>query len=335
MRDIKRLFRVERGAFLLRKNRIDPIEFRNFTDVVKVKTVNFDQAVEDFIEDRRRAGTRESTIDYYRRELNLFRRYMIREKDAILNVAEIDEELLDGFIDYLRNDRGNTVGGINSKIRAIRTFLFFCEEVGYLTNNPAKNWKEIKRKEPEINTFTMQQINALLKQPDLRTFTGVRNYCLMLTLLDTGARISEALGIKVDDVLFQENRIYLRNTKTHLNRYVPVSEQLKAVLKRYLQIHDNMSEYVFCTLDGSQLSRNTVRQILHNYGKKAGIKNIRCSPHTFRHTFAKFYILNGGDAFSLMQILGHTTMDMTRRYVRLFSTDIIEKHRKFSPLKNL
>lgn len=206
---------------MLRKNRIDPTEFRNFTDVVKVKTVNFDQAVEDFIEDRRRAGTRESTIDYYRRELNLFRRYMIREKDAILNVAEIDEELLDGFVVYLRNDRGNTVGGINSKIRAIRTFLFFCEEVGYLTNNPAKNWKEIKWKEPEINTFTMQQINALLlKQSDLRTFTGVRNYCQMLTLLDTGARISEALGIKVVDVLFQENRIYLRNTKTQLNIYV-------------------------------------------------------------------------------------------------------------------
>jgi integrase/recombinase XerD len=320
---------------LLRKNRIDPKEFRNFTDVVKVKTVNFDQAVEDFIEDRRRAGTRESTIDYYRRELNLFRRYMIREKDAILNVAEIDEELLDGFIDYLRNDRGNTVGGINSKIRAIRTFLFFCEEVSYLTNNPAKNWKEIKRKEPEINTFTMQQINALLKQPDLRTFTGVRNYCLMLTLLDTGARISEALGIKVDDVLFHENRIFLRNTKTNLCRYVPISEQLKAVLREYLKIHNGISEFVFVNLNGKPLDRNSFRLILREYGKKAGIKGVRCSPHTFRHTFAKFYILNGGDAFSLMQILGHTTMDMTKRYIRLFSTDIIQKHKKYSPLKNL
>lgn len=320
---------------MLRKNRIDPKEFRNFTDVVKVKTVNFDQAVEDFIEDRRRAGTRESTIDYYRRELNLFRRYMIREKDAILNVAEIDEELLDGFIDYLRNDRGNTVGGINSKIRAIRTFLFFCEEVGYLTNNPAKNWKEIKRKEPEINTFTMQQINALLKQPDLRTFTGVRNYCLMLTLLDTGARISEALGIKVDDVLFHENRIFLRNTKTNLCRYVPISEQLKAVLREYLKIHNGISEFVFVNLNGKPLDRNSFRLILREYGKKAGIKGVRCSPHTFRHTFAKFYILNGGDAFSLMQILGHTTMDMTKRYIRLFSTDIIQKHKKYSPLKNL
>lgn len=320
---------------MLRKNRIDPKEFRNFTDVVKVKTVNFDQAVEDFIEDRRRAGTRESTIDYYRRELNLFRRYMIREKDAILNVAEIDEELLDGFIDYLRNDRGNTVGGINSKIRAIRTFLFFCEEVGYLTNNPAKNWKEIKRKEPEINTFTMQQINALLKQPDLRTFTGVRNYCLMLTLLDTGARISEALGIKVDDVLFHENRIFLRNTKTNLCRYVPISEQLKPLLREYLKIHNGISEFVFVNLNGKPLDRNSFRLILREYGKKAGIKGVRCSPHTFRHTFAKFYILNGGDAFSLMQILGHTTMDMTKRYIRLFSTDIIQKHKKYSPLKNL
>lgn len=319
----------------MRKNRIEIEDFRSFSDTAKVKTVNFDQATEDFCDDRRRSGTRESTIEYYRRELTLFRRYIVREKDTIIPVSEINVELLDGFIDYLRNERGNSVGGINAKIRAVRTFMFYCEEVGYIKHNPARDWKQIKRKEPEINAFTMQQITALLKQPDLRKFTGLRDYTLMLTLLDTGARISEALGIKVDDVLFNENRIFLRNTKTNLNRYVPISEQLKSVLKQYLQIHNGMSEFVFVNLSGKPIDKNSFRLIVHGYGKNAGIKGVRCSPHTFRHTFAKFYILNGGDAFSLMQIMGHTTMDMTKRYIRLFSTDIIEKHKKYSPLKYL
>ncbi|WP_346200040.1 tyrosine-type recombinase/integrase [Caldifermentibacillus hisashii] len=319
----------------MRKNRIEIEDFRSFSDTAKVKTVNFDQATEDFYDDRRRSGTRESTIEYYRRELTLFRRYIVREKDTIIPVSEINVELLNGFIDYLRNERGNSVGGINAKIRAVRTFMFYCEEVGYIKHNPARDWKQIKRKEPEINAFTMQQITALLKQPDLRKFTGLRDYTLMLTLLDTGARISEALGIKVDDVLFNENRIFLRNTKTNLNRYVPISEQLKSVLKQYLQIHNGMSEFVFVNLSGKPIDKNSFRLIVHGYGKKAGIKGVRCSPHTFRHTFAKFYILNGGDAFSLMQIMGHTTMEMTKRYIRLFSTDIIEKHKKYSPLKYL
>ncbi|WP_367618609.1 tyrosine-type recombinase/integrase [Shouchella rhizosphaerae] len=65
------------------------------------------------------------------------------------------------------------------------------------------------------------------------------------------------------------------------------------------------------------------------------MKNVRCSPHTFRHTFAKFYILNGGDAFSLMQIMGHSTLDMTKKYVRLFSTDVVNKHKQYSPINNL
>jgi len=319
----------------LRKNRIDADNFRSFTEIVKVKNVSFDEAINDFFEDRRRVGTRESTIEYYRRELTILRRFILREKDAIISVSDITVDLLDDFIEYLREERGNSVGGINAKIRAIRSFLFFCEEVGYLRSNPAKEWRQIKRKEPEINTFTMQQIQALLKQPDLRKFTGLRDYMLMLTLLDCGVRVSEALGIKVDDILFAEDRIFIRNTKTNLSRYVPMSEQLKHVLKEYLRIHDNMSEYAFVNLRGKPIDKNSFRLILHDYGKKAGIKGVRCSPHTFRHTFAKFYILNGGDAFSLMQIMGHTSMDMTRRYVRLFSTDIIEKHRKYSPLKNL
>ena len=319
----------------MRKNRIDADNFRSFTEIVKVKNVSFDEAINDFFEDRRRVGTRESTIEYYRRELTILRRFILREKDAIISVSDITVDLLDDFIEYLREERGNSVGGINAKIRAIRSFLFFCEEVGYLRSNPAKEWRQIKRKEPEINTFTMQQIQALLKQPDLRKFTGLRDYMLMLTLLDCGVRVSEALGIKVDDILFAEDRIFIRNTKTNLSRYVPMSEQLKHVLKEYLRIHDNMSEYAFVNLRGKPIDKNSFRLILHDYGKKAGIKGVRCSPHTFRHTFAKFYILNGGDAFSLMQIMGHTSMDMTRRYVRLFSTDIIEKHRKYSPLKNL
>ncbi|MET3507637.1 tyrosine-type recombinase/integrase [Halalkalibacter oceani] len=319
----------------MRKNRLEPHEIMSIKSYVGSKSVRFDEALNDFCSDRRRIGVRESTIDYYTRFLTMFRRYIIREKDEIIPVDEIDVQLLDGFVEYLRDVRRNSTGGINAKIRAIRAFLFFCEDVGYISHNPAKDWKQIRGKEPEINTFTVSQINALLKQPDRRKLTGLRDYLLILFLIDTGARISEALGVKVSDVKFEESRVYLRNTKSNLNRYVPMSDRLSAELRQFIRIHAGMSEYVFCNLRGDPIRRDSFRLILNELGKRAGITNVRCSPHTCRHTFSKFYILNGGDVFSLMQILGHSTLDMTKKYVRLFGTDIVNKHRKYSPLNNI
>lgn len=83
------------------------------------------------------------------------------------------------------------------------------------------------------------------------------------------------------------------------------------------------------------MSANSFRKRLSEYGDMAGIKNKRVSPHTLRHTGALLYILNGGDPFSLQKILGHTDMQMVRRYIQMTNTDIKRQHNIFSPLKNL
>ena len=78
--------------------------------------------------------------------------------------------------------------------------------------------------------------------------------------------------------------------------------------------------------------RRTFQVRLREYGQAAGITGIRVSPHTLRHTFAKKWILNGGDVFSLQKILRHSSMDMVRRYVNLFSNEVQKQHDRFSPL---
>src|SRR5690625_6910135 len=83
------------------------------------------------------------------------------------------------------------------------------------------------------------------------------------------------------------------------------------------------------------MSRKAVQDRIAKYGRMANITNVRCSPHTFRHTFAKMSIRNGADVFALQKILGHQTLDMVRTYVNLFSTEVAEAHRKFSPMENL
>lgn len=95
------------------------------------------------------------------------------------------------------------------------------------------------------------------------------------------------------------------------------------------------TDYLFITRDNTPLSKKQVQDRIREYGKKAGIKNVRCSPHTFRHTFDKLCVLNGANAFQLQAILGHTSLEVTKVYVNLFSSEVQQGHAKFSPINNL
>lgn len=93
--------------------------------------------------------------------------------------------------------------------------------------------------------------------------------------------------------------------------------------------------YLFITQDDMKMSRKNVQDRIRKYGRMAGITNVRNSPHTFRHTFAKMAVQNGANIFELQKILGHKTLDMVRVYVNLFSRDVARAHAKFSPVENL
>jgi site-specific recombinase XerD len=90
---------------------------------------------------------------------------------------------------------------------------------------------------------------------------------------------------------------------------------------------------LFLTLEGRQVTGNTVKEIIERISKKSGVS--RLHPHLCRHTFATNYLINGGDVFSLQQILGHTSLEMVRRYVTLASSQVRVQHRKFSPMDRM
>ena len=92
---------------------------------------------------------------------------------------------------------------------------------------------------------------------------------------------------------------------------------------------------LFLSDRGLPLTKSGIQQMLRRYGRRAGLTTIQCCPHTFRHTFAKNYLLNGGDIFSLQKILGHTSLASVRVYLNLFATDIKKQHQRFSPVDNL
>lgn len=121
-------------------------------------------------------------------------------------------------------------------------------------------------------------------------------------------------------------------------RMVPFSSRTGQALLEYARERAKgllRAPHFFLGRTGKALERNKIRKLVLQYGTRAGIYGVRVSPHTLRHTFAVLYVRGGGDSFSLQEILGHLTLDMTRHYVHLARHDVADQHKKFSPMDTL
>jgi len=159
----------------------------------------------------------------------------------------------------------------------------------------------------------------------------------MLFLMETGVRVRELCDIRLNDIDWKDGLVKIRG-KNGQERHVPIQETVKREMKKYVTIRGQERsnyDHLWLNQDNEPLSSRQVQQNLNYYGKKAGIKNVRVSPHTFRHTFAKMAVQNGANIFSLQKVLGHSTLEMVRRYVNMFDTDVAKDHQKFGPVQRL
>lgn len=318
-----------------RSNDLSPQEIDIATEPIELDTLTYDEAARLFFEDGERRALREYTLKYYRREVGLFRRWLVTlgKEELISGVIRQD---IDDYVDHLRHVKGLKDNAVNTKLRGIRAFFGFLKDSEYIRKNPMYKYPLLRVRTGNVEAFSMKQLRQLFNQPDKRTFSGIRDYTYMLLLLETGMRLNESAEILLEDVKLSEGVVFLRNTKNAFHRYVPIQEKMKEQLRRYMRIRGTCeSEHLFVTLDGEPMKRDTLQKIVGKYGKEAGIKGVRCSPHTLRHTFAKMSVMNGAGVFELQKILGHSTLEMVRVYVNLYSSDVNERHKEFSPLRDL
>ena len=157
-------------------------------------------------------------------------------------------------------------------------------------------------------------------------------------LLDTGMRLAELIGLRMDDVDLR-NRALKVLGKGAKERRLPIGKRLLAALWKY-QLHrpqpaTGAIDNFFLTRDGWPLNKNRVETIIKNLGRKVGLHGVRCSPHTFRHTFCVQFLRNGANLFTLQQMTGHSSLEVLRGYVALAESDLNTAHQKFSPADNL
>lgn len=158
-----------------------------------------------------------------------------------------------------------------------------------------------------------------------------RNRAIIYLLIDTGIRADELCNLKIHLVDLKNRRITVMG-KGSKQRMVPFSNRTGQMLWRYLTTrkNDSAADYLFVTKEGRSLDRGQLLKIMTRIGCRAGI--IGMNVHRFRHTFAINYLRNGGDTYTLQMMLGHSSMDMVRRYLALAQADLDKQHQLASPV---
>jgi len=271
----------------------------------------------------------ELTIEWYARRLKLFLRFLAEK--SIDDVGAVTAILIR---DYLGSQRQKGIGSetIYRDWGAMKCFFRFIHREKVITENPMDRVEQPRREKHIIKPMNMEQVRELLSKPDLRTVEGKRDKALMLLMVDSGLRVSEAISVQIDRIDWTGPSVTVMG-KGRKERTIPLGNSTAEAMREYEKARKKSDKPLFfLSRRGHAMNNRYVQVAMRKYGKMTSITGIRISPHTLRHTFATQYIKNGGDVFSLQNIIGHSRLDMVRIYVNLAQSDVATQHRKFSPI---
>lgn len=291
--------------------------------------MTLNEAIQDFLLEQRVRGNSPKTLAYYENLLNIFSQFA----GTSLPIQDVQLPLLRKYSLAL-DERSISSISKQSYIRGLRAFLSFCYGEGYLPSDLSEKFRLPKAQRKEINILTDEEVHTLMSSFDTRHFIQLRNYCICALMLDSGLRMNEAATLTLDNLHVHEGYAIV-DGKGGKQRSVPLGNCSKKMLLRYLRRRPGCAQtnQVFITSALNPIRRSTITQLFRKLKKKTGIARLR--PHLLRHTFATRYLENGGDMYTLQSILGHTSLEMVRKYVHLTTRKTVLTFPKFSPLDNI
>jgi integrase/recombinase XerD len=277
-------------------------------------------------------GLSQNTIVSYRRDLVSYMDFISGCRvDALAKIAKND---ITNFM-MSQKDRGISANSIARRLAAIRMFHRFLSRERIAKNDPSsliespKLWKKIP------DTLSMNEVEALLAQPDIRERQGARDKAILETLYATGMRVSEAVNLKKDNVNLDIG--FLRCVgKGNKERIIPLGKKAIAAVTRYLAfsrphfLKAKESEFLFLSRLGKKLSRQSMWKLIKRYAKDARIKK-SIKPHILRHSFATHLLERGADLRSVQEMLGHSNISTTQIYTHINKERLKTIHKMFHP----
>lgn len=259
---------------------------------------------------------RDGTIKHYRQSYNQF--YKFFEPDTPL--SQIKKADYNRYVVYLLDTLNNDVS-VNSYLRDLITTFHYLMKAGYMESFEMKS---IKVDAPRKETYTDDELRLLLKKPNIKKCNFTEYQCWVMTnfLFCTGVRQRSLMNIKIKDVDFDNCVVYVNVTKNRKPLIVPINDTMVNILKEFFKYrqHNSTEDYLFCNAFGNQLVKSTSYHMLYDYNKRRGVETTGI--HRYRHTFAKQWIISGGNVVTLSRILGHSSLDITQNYINLLVSDL-------------
>jgi len=295
------------------------------------------QAKKNFLVAKKSENVTGRTIEIYENILQRFFKYLMGQD--VFDIAEVNAHYIRAFLVCLQEEGLKGVTR-HQFYRGLKTFFLFLYREEHIAKNIIADVKPPKTEQKLMRTFTGQELTKMFKAFDQDTFTGMRNYCIFCLLFSTGIRKGEMLELKLADVNITNDLIKITNGKGQKQRFVPIGKTMRRSLVKYLHMREEVlkgesCEWLFITNTyRRKMQANTINAIFHRLKGELKFSGEKISAHTFRHTMAKNYLLNGGDLVSLQAILGHSDISTTRNYLNLNEKEVKNQHMLYNPLDN-
>lgn len=287
----------------------------------KSEIMTSEYALKMYIAEKTAQGLSARTIKYLERDLDRFLKYAppLHEITSI-DVSTVIKELLE-------TKKPVTV---NHYVATYRAFLYWCMENEYV--KPFKIHM-VKCQEAPIRLYSIEDIEKLLKRPSKSdSFSIWRTWAMVAFVMGTGARSGTLRCIRLEDLDLERQEVVYRHSKNKHAPIIPICDELKSVLQIYLKEFE-LTDWLFPNCYGDQIKTMDVNRKFKRYCELRGV--VHNSFHALRHTYAKQFILNGGNPFQLQKMLDHSSLGMSQHYTHLFGTDLHGVVNDFSPLSKI
>ncbi|MDL2293855.1 tyrosine-type recombinase/integrase [Ruminococcaceae bacterium OttesenSCG-928-D13] len=301
------------------------------------------------------------TISSYEQSLRLFATYMDLEQ-KVTRAKDVTDKHITGYVAYIQERGKYTVAcderkttsnypshrrdykdrvtptTINNYLRNLRVFFNYMVEERRARTCPVQRKHFLKAPRKAQEYLSDEGFARLMRCIDDSQFSEYRDKTVINLLLDTGMRIGECLATKIGNLDMNRRSIFLPAsiTKGKADRFVFFSDEMARQLRRWLQYKDRYinCDYLFPTKSSRPMQVCNFEKNMNKYCNRARISNVR--PHTLRNNFAKRFLLNGGDIYTLSRLLGHSSVTVTEQaYLDITSDDLREKYQMYSPLQSM
>ncbi len=270
-----------------------------------------------FVNDLKKGGKSEYTLVAYKKDLEQFGDYL--KSGGKLSVSQIEREDIEGFIRVLIEEKNYTKKSASRKLNSIRTFFRYLKSGGLVTNNPAGDIAHPKYEQAPPRILSRLEYRGLrdVAKEDLRTFAMIE------LLLQTGMKIGELAGLKLEDI--KPTQITIVSGK-NVSREVPLNKASSIALKEYLKIRPPFPDtHILITRTGRPMLIRNIRQIINRCFMDVGIQG--ATVNDLRNTFIAHQLTNGTSLEYIAQIVGHRRLSSTERFLNLVKSEAERKEK--------